>query len=228
MRDHHFQRLNAHRQRGERDDPFQPPLRDDQVLEDQRAFANAVDSNRAADKACQRRDDDDRAEHNIFDDPGVGRIDARHHDIDADMLVGAEQMRRHEESGNEQAVFGQLDQPGDRGNENIRRITSALMPSRHGGNHNDGQHAKNAHQPAVEPEDQAHARDVSNVRWPDVIFRSLSITALQLADEVGTELRQVFPRQFDGGLSPFRTEIDDLDAGLGLLHRASPWSSRSV
>ncbi len=33
-------RLQRHRQRGERDDPVQPPLRDDQVLEDQRAGAN--------------------------------------------------------------------------------------------------------------------------------------------------------------------------------------------
>ena len=40
------------------------------------------------------------------------------------------------------------------GKPNIRRITSALMPSIIAATTSDGQHAQNAHQPAVEPEDQ--------------------------------------------------------------------------
>ena len=118
----------------------------------------------------------------------VGRVDARHRDVDADVLVGAQQMRRHEERGDEEAVFGQLDQARDRGEREHPQDHLGADADRHGCDHKDGQHAENAHQPAIEPEDQTHAADISEVRPPARHLLALSMTARSLPIESGLSL----------------------------------------
>ncbi len=86
------------------------------------------------------------------------------------------------------------------GKPNIRRITSALMPSIIAAINSDGQHAQERTSQPFSQKMSAHAQRDSSDRSRLAAYY-FDEQRLQLRDRFGAQLLEIFPIEIDGGLS---------------------------